>query len=461
MAQIPLGTFAYRRGEGLFPSVRLENVYPEKSPTDLKTGVALLTRPALQSFAEIGDGPIRCVFREENVFDGDLLSVSGDTLYRVTEAGDATAIDDEAIPGTGPVEIAASPELALIASGGPLQQTDGTTIEEMTFPDDLNIISVAYLNGYFLALPENSHRIYYWDPLTGDFDGARFISAERYADNLVKLVATADEVWAMGSGSVEVFVPTGVDTEEQPPFQRVEARLYKKGVLSAATVVEADNTLYWVGQSKDAGLVVYRGEDVPRVISNEAVSERLENADPDDLRAWVFGRANHSFLVIGMGSQGTHVYDISTGVWMEWKSFARDQWRAHVGRGCWPGVAIAGDDEDGVLWRLDDTATTDDGAPIVQVWTGGAPIDRRTVNTNLTLECAVGHGAGAIQLRLSDDQGKTWAVQEDKELVSGQYAARIRWNRLGQMQPPHRIFEWSASDPLRMRISGARLNDGL
>lgn len=460
MPQIPLATYAYRRGDGLFPSIRLQNVYAEKSPTDLKTGSALLTRPNLETFATVGSGPIRCVFWEDDVFDDDALVVSGTSLYRVSEAGAATLLGT--VPGTGAVEIAASPTKAMIANGDALLSTDGATVSAEAFPDSQDIQSVAYINGYFLAVPVDSHRIYYWTLLTGEFDDAtRFISAERYPDNIVKIVVTSDEVWAMGSGSVEVFVPTGIDTDENPPFQRVEARLYKKGVLNPRTVVEADNTLYWVGQSKDAGLAVYRGEDVPKAVSNDSISERLTRADPDDLKAWVFGTANHSFYVLAMGAEGTWVYDISTGSWTEWTSFGREQWRAHIGRGCWPGVVLAGDDEDGTLWRLSDTGTTDNGDPIIQVWTAGAPVDRRAINQNVTLECAVGQGAGTILLNVSDDQGRTWDPMGAERLAEGQYGARVRWTRLGQMQPPVRIYEWSASDPLRMRISGARVNDAL
>lgn len=462
--QIPLGQYAYRRADLLTPAVRLENVYAEQAPTNLKTGVDLLTRPSLDLLTTAGAGPVRAVFWEEDVFADDALVVSGTELFRVTQAGAASPIGT--VPGTGAVEIACSPTEALIANGAALLVTDGMTVTAKAFPDDLPIASVGYLNGYFLAVPVDSHRIYYTDLLTGEFDATRFVSAERYPDIVLKLVITSDEVWTMGPASVEVFVPTGVDTDDNPPFQRVEGRLYKKGVLSARTVVEADNTVFWVGQSKDAGLVVYRGGDVPQVVSNPSISERLLRAAPATMTAWAFGIAGHSFYVLGLGTEGTWVYDISMAqnpglAWQEWTSYARNQWRAHLGRGCWPGVVLAGDDQTGDLWTLNETGTTDNGQPIVQVFTAGTPVEGRPSNPSLSLDCAVGQGEGRIRLRFSDDQGRTWAQHDDQRLYLAQYAQRVRWNRLGSMQAPARVYEWTISDPVRMRVSSARINDPL
>jgi hypothetical protein len=313
-------------------------------------------------------------------------------------------------------------------------------------------------------VPVESHRIYYTDLLTGEFDDTRYISAERYPDDLQKMIITSDEVWGMGTDSTEVFVPTGIDTSEQPPFQRVEGRLYKKGLLNHAAAAEADNTVFWVGQSSDGGLAVYRGDAVPVAVSDASVAERIKAADPAAIKLWVFGRPGHSFIVLSLGAQGTWVLDIATGGWYEWGSLNRPQWRAHLGRGIWDGEVLAGDDETGDLWLLDDDAPDDNGGPIRQVWTAGAPVDGRITNTNVSLDCAVGQTAtgetASIHMNFSDDQGRTWQDEGECDLGSeGQYLTRARWDRLGQMVPPVRIYEWTTTGRVRMRINGARIND--
>lgn len=462
MPQIPLGQYAYKRADGLLPSVRLENVYFERTPTNLKDQSALLTRPTLTRLGVAGAGPSRGIFWDEGVFDDVALACSGPGLYRVDTAGNAALIGD--VPGTGVIEIACSTDTALIANGGALLQTDGNTITAKAFPDDQDVKSVGYINGYFLAVPVNSHRIYYTDLLTGEFDGTRFISAERYPDNLEKIIVTSDEVWGMGAASVEVFVPTGNDTSDNPPFQRVEGRLYKKGVLARPTAVELDNSVFWVGQSKDGGLAVYRGDAVPLVVSDASIAERIARADPASMKAWAFGVPGHSFYVLALGSEGTWALDIATGGWFEWTSLGRDQWRAHQGRGVWGGQVLAGDDEDGTIWLLDQTGVTDDGIPVKQVVTAGAPVDGRPINTNVALDCAVGQAAvgstAEISLRFSDDQGRTWQDEGPCSMGDpGDYVGRVRWDRLGQMSPPVRIYEWTTTSPIRMRVSAARIND--
>lgn len=463
MSQLALANYAYRRGDGLVPSIRVENVYAEQSPAELVTGTILLTRAALQVFGVFGSGPNRCAFWEDNVFDNDALLLQGDALYRITRSAVGTALGT--VAGTGPARIAASPTIALIATGGPLLQTDGVTITAKAFPLDQDVVSVGYINGYFLAVPRGSPRIYYTDLVTGEFDEQRFIAAERYPDNIVDLIVTSDEIWALGAASTEVFVPTGVDTLTDPPFQRVEGRLYKKGLSNLATVAKADNTVFWVGPAEEGAIGVFRGDAVPVGVHDESIAERLGRADPADLRGWVFGHAKHIFYVLAMGAEGTWVYDVLTNRWFNWTSHLRDQWRAHLGRACWPGVILAGDDETGTVWKLSDTATTDDAVPIVQVFTAGIPVSDSPSNWNLRLDCAVGQAAvndniPLISMRYSDDHGRTWSDPESVELgAQGEYDVKVVWNRLGTMVPPVRIFEWTVSHPVRMRVSAARINE--
>jgi hypothetical protein len=464
MPAIALGTASYKRADNLLPQVRLENVFFEQSPTNLKTGGVLLTRPNLSLFATAGTGPIRGFAWEDDVYFDNSLAVSGNELYRIPPRGGGSAELLGVIPGPGMIDIAFSPDLTMIASGAGLVSTNFHVMHDVTFPDDQAVVSVGYINGYFLAVPAFSHRMYYTDLLTGHFTGTRFISAERYPDDLKRIVITSDEIWAFGSESVEVFVPTGIDTSDSPPFQRVEGRLYKSGTLNAETIVEVDNTVFWVGQSRGSGVAVYRADSVPVVISDPGIAERIARADRNVLKAWACGHMGHSFYVLSMGEQGTWVYDITTQQWHEWSSYGRPQWRAHIGAGAYGGRSIAGDDELGVLWELSDLGVTDGDDPFVQVFTGGVPADSRVANSSISLECAVGQTdsefSPQISLRHSDDQGRTWIDDDACSLGGrGEFDARVRWERLGLIYPPGRIFEWRVTDPVRLRVSNARVND--
>lgn len=460
--QIAMGQYAYRRADGLLPSVELKNVFFEKVPTNLKDFTALMTRPSLDLYATAGNGPCRCLFRREGALGGDAFSVSGQIMYRISNGGGVTGVG--AVPGFGSVEMAASADMALIASDGALLQTDGFTVTPMAFPDNQAVRSVGYMNGYFLAVPVDSQRIYYTDLTTGQFEGTRFIAAERYPDNLEKIVVTSDEVVALGKTSTEIFVPTGIDTSEQPPFQRVEGRAYKKGCINRATAVAADNTVYWVGYSEDGGIAFYRLGSVPEVVSEPSLAERLKRADSEDMRAWCFGTPGHSFVVLSLGDQGTWAFDIATGVPFEWKSHFRTGWRAWQGSGVWDGAVLAGDDTDGSIWMLNDDGTDDEGVPIEVVVTAGLPITGRQTNSNVSFDCAVGqvreNEQAWVRLEYSDDQGRTWNDEGLCDLgETGAYLTRARWDRVGTMLPPARIFRLSTTSRVRMRVDACRVNE--
>lgn len=59
----------------------MENRFFEENPVGAEK-VALLSRPGTKLFLEVGDGPIRTLFSQPGVFNGDLFIVSGESLYR-------------------------------------------------------------------------------------------------------------------------------------------------------------------------------------------------------------------------------------------------------------------------------------------------------------------------------------------------------------------------------------------
>jgi hypothetical protein len=79
--QIPLGIGAYSRPYGSLPEIKMENRFFEQNPVGAEK-VALLSRPGSKLFLEVGAGPIRTMFWQPGVFNGDLFIVSGEELYR-------------------------------------------------------------------------------------------------------------------------------------------------------------------------------------------------------------------------------------------------------------------------------------------------------------------------------------------------------------------------------------------
>ena len=59
-----------------------------------------------------------------------------------------------------------------------------------------------------------------------------------------------------------------------------------------------------------------------------------------------------------------------------------------------------------------------------------------------------------VCLRLSNDGGKTWGAEMQREAGRrGEYWRRVRWNRLGMAR--RRVFEVVVTDPIPWRLTGA------
>jgi hypothetical protein len=98
MANIPLWGTDFIRRVAKTASISLKNRWYEKNPVLSGEPGAVIARPGLKKFAEVGTGPVRKVFSSPGVFDGDLFVVSGSNLYRVSSL-DLT-IDDLGVIST-------------------------------------------------------------------------------------------------------------------------------------------------------------------------------------------------------------------------------------------------------------------------------------------------------------------------------------------------------------------------
>ncbi len=455
MPDISLGLGAYNRGQGVLPEIKCINLFPEQTPTNTR-GVALLQRPSLLAWVSAGSGPCRGLYRRAGVISGNVLHVSATSLYKVNTAGTATLVGT--IPGTARVSIAGSGTYAVIANDTSGYYTNGSTVTEMTIPDGDGISSVDYLDGYFLFIYAATEQ-FGWTAIGGiTIDALDFASAEQSPDALICLKVLGDEIWLIGQESTEVWVPTG---NADLPFQRVSSRVFPKGCINRDTVCVLDNTLFWVGNDH----IVYRASDVPTRVSTNSIEERIRNADRTALRAWFFPWDGHLFYALTIGDQGTFVFDVSTGQWCEFASYGRDAWRAHLGA-VTDDYVVAGDDASGQIWRLSDDVFLDGTDPISWEATAGVNVNGgRPMCHNLHIDVSKGTATVAqtdhfIEKRHSDDAGRTFTDWSARSLgATGEYKTRVTYRAQGSMRSPGRVIDIRCTSPLRMRISGARINE--
>lgn len=460
MPAIPLGISARRRQQRA--PARLFNMLLERSPENLEDQVAMIPRPGLVEFSDIGATPIRGLARQEGVFSGDYIVVEGTTAYRVTASGAETSLGT--VAGSGSVEIAIGAGSALICNGTNLYSTTGSSLSTVSFPDSAGVVSLAFVNGYYLAVRANSQRVYFSGVGALTFGGLDYLPAENSADNLESVRVIGDEVWLLGKSSIEVHVPTG---DADLPFIRVNGRLFGYGTASRDTVARLDTSLLWVGGEVRT---VFRTAPQPTRIADDNIDERLRLANVADLHGFAFSMEGHALYVLNMGAQGTWAYDVSTEQWSEFGSYGLTGFRAKWSAPCGDGRFITGDSVTGKLWRLDPAVNTDAGGVLSRRVSGRLQMAGPPARCdNLVMRCNVGAAPldtdPMAQLRVSDDEGKTFLDHGLKSLGrQGDYRERVAWTRLGLMGARgsnSRIFEVEVTDDVFWSLESLRYNESL
>lgn len=200
-------------------------------------------------------------------------------------------------------------------------------------------------------------------------------------------------------------------------------------------------------------------------------------------RSWTFSLDGHDFYVLRLGEDQTLVYDLTTDSWMVWGNRELLTWRLHLGTN-WISMAranylggaqtnvVGGDDVLGLLWTLDPATGLDDAAiegdppeAFTRVISGGLPARMRQSVRNSAVFVTINTGNPAfvpatIELRTSDDSGKSFQSQGTVDVPAGEYSYEVMWRSLGLIRAPGRIFEFVDSgatvriDGVDVRVSG-------
>src|SRR5882672_508775 len=441
---IPPGIGSYKRAD--LPQVILRNLYIEKTPLK-PTETVFLPRAALTPYQMVGAGPSRGIFQKQGLAGGATFAVSGGALYN-----GASSIGT--ISGTVSVAMAAALNVVLIANGTGLYTSDGATVTPVAFPDGAGVVDVAYIGGYSIAARAGSRHIYFTlDPST--WDGLDFISAEQGTDNLVGFSIVAGQLWVFCENHTEIFATTG---DADAPLQAVEGRVFDKGALTRDSIINLDNTVFWVGNDG----IVYRGAGAPQRVSDHGIEERIASSAASEINAWTFPWIGHVFYALHT-ADGTLAYDVATQQWCELASYGRSKWRARQGQLIGRDV-IAGDDETGQLWKLTDGVYQDDDAPIQREFT--CIINDNGFIDNITLDCSTGQrptpndAPGLLEMRTSRDGGMTWRDWRDCGLgAQGKYRTRAGFNRVGLVDQGNMTIQFRLTDPVPSSVRYIKINE--
>jgi hypothetical protein len=454
MVQIAFAASHYgRRSTGL-PEARLVNMFVEETPHG-PAADARLPRPGLKAALSLGGGPIRGLFSQPGVFDGALFVVSGATAY----LSNGTAIGT--LGGDDNVRFAATGGQLVAVAGGKAYLYEGAGFSAITDSDLPEVCDVVAASGRFVYAVAGSDR-FYWSEIgdAANIDGLSFATAEGAADPNLGIVALGDELYLMGAATTEFWYGAG---DADLPFQRSAGRQFSRGCAARDAVAVIDNAVVFVGDDR----IVYRAEETPRRISTFGIEERLKRCTAiGDALGQSVTVEGHAFYVLSIPGEGSFAFDVATGQWAEWQSFGRQLFRSRCAlmRG---GVAYLGDSESGTVWTLEPGVFQDGPDPMTFLASAFTPMPGGQLRCdNLVLQGARGVGLPAgqgalpqVEMRYSDDQGRTWSIWRGASLGRmGEYGRRAVWQRLGMIREPGRAFEVRTTDPVLATMSALLMN---
>lgn len=462
MIPVPLAARTFKNRSLPASTINLINLYTESLGPDTKYPAVVHRVPGLPLYKSVGSGPIRGL----HVMDGVLYVVSGTELYSVTTSGTSTL--EGTVLGSGRVGMASNDR----ETGPQLVITNGTTTAYVyTVSGGLTTTTltgpaytVTYQDGYF---------IYDWTG-TGKWfissvsDGTTYDSLETGAtnarpDDVLAVVSNHEQMWIFGSETIEIFYNSGL---LDFPFTRIsEATNDELGLANRDTLVELDNTIYWVGQDRNGAREVYRAVGYnAQQISDPSISELLKEVDISQLTAFAYSRAGHKFYQLNLPNISV-VYDTKENVWHQrgWfdnGAYYRDRSDIHVS---WNGLNITGDHQNGNLYQMSDGYHFDAMGNYLR-WEMITPpipnISRMYLEIEAGQGLTTGQGSDPKMFLSSSDDARVFGNEKWIGVgKKGEYKNKALANRLGRSrnQPETVFYKWAGSDPIKTTLIGCQI----
>lgn len=471
---LPYHSYSHRAKK--VSSRRLVNCYVESVPPPGKAPITLLRSPGIANWVNLTPlegSEASAHIRGMAVHNNELYVVSGTTLYRIAE--DATSTSIGTIAGSGFVRMASNGvELVIINNPDGYLYANGSLsqMNKVEFTD-FGAKDVGYIDGFFVYIIPNGQTFFaseYFQDAGGLYVDAgtilplNFDLAIGAPDKLVALMIDHRQIFLFGTDSIEVWYTAGGDGF---PFQREQNGFIAVGCGAALSPTSADNTLFWLDNTRIARRLV---DITPQRISTHAIEQIWREYDRvDDAYGFSYSFEGHLFWVLTFPTaNATWVYDIATGEWHERSSrdaSGRDAaWRVACHCYCY-GKDIVGDSRSGRLGIIDPEVYTEWGELMRMEWIYPSVYaeGRRAFHKRLQIEFEAGVGLTTGQgmdpqvlLYVSDDGGTTFDAVPSRSIGKiGQYRYRSIWNRLGSSDD--RVYKAAVSDPVRVTVVDSSL----
>ena len=461
---IPLGFY---QSESLpFSAQRCINWIPVIPQGEALNNRALMMRPGLKQFADTELGACRgaWVFNEVPYF------VNGNSLTSISSTGVVT--NHGTISGTVRVSMASNKSFLVIAvPGGDAYAFDGTDLTKITDPDFKPSDSVVFKDGFFVFSASDGNSFFHSainDPFS--YNALDFGSAEVSDDRIVSLHINHNELYALGTLTVEVFQNVGGTGFV---FQRIPGANITRGSASKYGTVNFDGSFVFMGGGVNEDVAIWRvvGSSQAQKISTDAIDNAIQMFNKEEIESafsTTYSEKGQLFAIFTLNSNRipgrTFVYNgtatalAGNHVWFELQSGLTDApWRCNaIVKAC--GKILCGDASTGLIGELDKNTFDEYGAPIFQQ-AATAPFSQNGTaifagELEATFEAGVGLTVGqgsnpVIRMDFSDDGGRTWSNEFKRFLGKiGEFGHAAIWRRQGRF-PDQRVIRLTKTDPVK------------
>lgn len=431
-----------------------------------KSPAMLVRTPGLPLLASLdGSNGIRALHTPTD--GGDMIAVQGSSVYRVARDWTFTHVGDIDLLPT-PVIIKDDGGTAVLTTGPngyTLALGSNTLVSMAGFHGSRH---VCYNDNSFIFSQPGTRQFYITGAGVLTLDALDFASAESNAEPIVSMIVNHGELILFKKTVTEVWRDSG--NADFPYARNVNAAI-EQGCTAPYSVVDIDNTVFWLGGDKSGSGIIWRLNGyTPLRVSTEGVERAIQGySDLSDAVAYTCQQNGHSYYVISFPTgNATWVYDVKESKWHE-RSYTlpstgmyqrhRSSFHAYFN-----GKHVVGDWENGNLYALDYDYYSDNGDPLVALRSSPyiADPDYKEIRFDsfyLDFEAGVGLQSGQgsnsqMMIRWSKNGGKTWSRPRIMNMGEvGDYMHRAYVKRMGKARTMS--FEVSVSDPVKIAMFGA------
>jgi hypothetical protein len=292
-----------------------------------------------------------------------------------------------------------------------------------------------------------------------------YISFEQGPDRLLAISRHLNYLVGFGEWTMQLYYDAG--NPNGSPLAVASSYMTELGCAAPASIVQSEQTVFWVGQSKANGPSVYLLEGTsPLRISTSNIDRFLQASTLQKVTAYTVKVNGHLFYVLTLHDLNvTIVYDAVEKMWHQWTQWAKasnDQpnpnlYSESYFRPCYYAAVIDKpfvlDDDNGSLYILDPYHYLDDEAPIyyrivTEIMDSG--ITKRKFYSKVEI---IGDKVPAtMMIRHTGDDYNNWSNYRPVMLNN----PRAQAYQLGQDR--RRAWEFLCTDAVPLRLNSAELD---